>query len=177
MLTACLLHNRTYHSGANGIPVTLVSGHIPDLSNLRVFGCPAYVHIPASQRRKMEDTAFQGILVGYSTDTYGYLIYNPSTRRVITTRHVGFDETFNGRLRDEGISSNQLSTQPPVEPVTESPTDFSIGSDDDEQPVPTRQVTRSATAPAPPIAVLVPPAASSPPSASTRPVASSQPDG
>ena len=75
MLTACYLHNRTYHSGVNGIPVTLANGHTPDLQHLRIFGCPAFVHIPADQRRKMTDTTFQGILVGYPTDTYGYLVW------------------------------------------------------------------------------------------------------
>ncbi len=104
MMTFCYMNNRVYHSGVDGIPVTLANGHTPDLSHLRIFGCPAYVHIPADQRRKMTDTAFQGILVGYPTDTYGYLIYNPRTRRVITTRHVRFDETFGGRLSEEGIN-------------------------------------------------------------------------
>ena len=148
MLTSCFLHNRTYHSRADGVPVTLVSGHILDLSRLRIFGCPAYVHISASQRRKMEDTAFQGILIGYSTDTYGYLIYNPSTRRVTTTRHVKFDETFNGRLSEEGNYHPplHLSTQPPVEPAAEGINDFSSSDDEDEQPA-TMQLTRSAVAP------------------------------
>ena len=104
MLTTCYLHNRTHHNGANSILVTLANGHTPNLSHLRIFGCPAYVHILADQRRKMTDTAFQGILVGYPTDTYGYLVYNPRTRRVITTRHVRFDETFSGRLSEEGIN-------------------------------------------------------------------------
>ena len=91
MLAACYLDNRTYHAGANGIPITLVTRNTPDLSRLRIFGCPTFVHIPAQHRRKMEDTAFRGVLLGYSTDTYGYLVYNPKTRQVVTTRHVRFD--------------------------------------------------------------------------------------
>jgi hypothetical protein len=93
-MTACYLNNRTYHRSINGVPLTLASGRTPDLSHLRIFACPAYVHIPQHQRRKMADTAFKGILVGYPTDTYGYLIYNPRNRKVITTRHVRFDETY-----------------------------------------------------------------------------------
>ena len=133
MLTACHLHNRIYHIGVNGIPVTLANGHTPDLQHLRIFGCPAFVHIPADQRRKMTDTAFQGILVGYPTDTYGYLVYNPRTRRVVTTRHVRFDETFNGRLSEEGtplpLPHPTQSTQPPI---TRLPTYSSSDSDDEE---------------------------------------------
>ncbi len=64
MLTACYLNIRVYHSGVNGIPVTLANGHTLDLSHLRIFGCPAYVHIPTDQRRKMTDIAFEGIYGG-----------------------------------------------------------------------------------------------------------------
>ena len=104
VLTASFVHNRTYHRGVDGVPITLVSGIVPDLSSLRTFGCPAYVHVPAGQRRKLADTAFKGIFVGYSTDNYGYLVYNPQTHRVVVTRHVKFDETFGGRLIEEGQS-------------------------------------------------------------------------
>ncbi len=103
MLTACYLNNRSYHTSVEGIPVTPTTGHVPDLRHLRTFGCPTYVHISANHRRKMPNTAFKGIFVGYSNDTYGYLVWNPTNRQVITTRHVRFDETFNGRLSKEKI--------------------------------------------------------------------------
>ncbi len=129
MLNACYLNNRTWHHNSEGVPVTLATGHIPNLSHLKISGCPAFVHIPARQRKKMSDTAFAGVFVGYPTDTYGYLIYNPKTRRVITTRHVRFDGTFNGRLSEEGktLSPNIESTQPPVPIIYTS-------SDDDNTP-------------------------------------------
>ena len=79
----------------------------------------------------MADTAFKGILVGYPTDTYGYLVYNPQTRRVITTRHVRFDETFAGRLSEEGILMSGGATQPPRSPITPG-----YDSDDDYAPAP-----------------------------------------
>ena len=114
MMTTCYPNNRSYHSGADGIPIVLLTGQTSNLSHLRIFGCPAYVHIPASQRRKRDDTTIAGVMVGYSTETYGFLVYNSATRRVVTTRHVRFDETFNGRLSEEGTSLHRLSTQPPV---------------------------------------------------------------
>ena len=104
ILTACYIHNRTYHRGVDGVPITLVSGVIPDLSSLRIFRCLVYVHVPISQRKKMENTSFKGIFVGYAIDSYGYLIYNPVTCRVVVSRHVKFDETFKGRLSEEGMT-------------------------------------------------------------------------
>ena len=41
MLTACYLNNKSYHSGADGIPIVLLTGQTLDLSHLRIFGCPA----------------------------------------------------------------------------------------------------------------------------------------
>lgn len=89
---ACYVHNRIFHAGVNGIPTKLITGKQPDLSHLGTFGCPAYVHIPPSHRLKMQLKAFKGIFLGYPTNSPGYLVYNPATRRVIVTRHVTFDE-------------------------------------------------------------------------------------
>ncbi len=35
------LRNRTWSKGAPTIPFTALIGRVPDLSNIRVFGCPA----------------------------------------------------------------------------------------------------------------------------------------
>ena len=71
----------------------LVTGERPDiLSNLRVFGCPAYVHIDASLRKKFRDKAWKGIFVGYAFDSPAWMIYNPVTRHVIRSRNVVFDD-------------------------------------------------------------------------------------
>ena len=51
--TACYLHNRIYSRGVDGVPLTLVTGLKPRLAHLRVFGCPAFVHVPAHQRKKL----------------------------------------------------------------------------------------------------------------------------
>ena len=47
-LTVAYVRNRVWHSGAGCIPFQKVTGNKPDLSLLRVFGCPAFVHIESS---------------------------------------------------------------------------------------------------------------------------------
>ena len=100
-LTAAYVKNRVWHSGAQGIPIQLVTGNKPDLSHLRVFGCPAYVHIEKSSRKKLEPKAWQGIFVGYAFDSPAYLIYNPRTRSVVRSQNVTFHEGW----RDTALSS------------------------------------------------------------------------
>ena len=131
VLAASFVHNRTYHRGIDGVPITLVSGIVPDLSSLRTFGCPAYVHVPTGQRRKLADTAFKGIFVGYPTDSYGYLIYNPQTHRVIVTRHVRLDESFGGRFIAEGQSAvvNDVAAE---NTMTEAEEEECSSSDDED---------------------------------------------
>ena len=91
---AVYIRNRVWSTGAKGIPFELLTGVRPDLSHLRVFGCPAYVHTPASQQRKLSEKAWQGVFVGYCTDSPAWKVYNPVTRRVLHSRDVVFDETF-----------------------------------------------------------------------------------
>jgi hypothetical protein len=59
---------------------------------MRVFGCPAYVHVDKSQRRKLDDRAWKGVFVGYAYESPAWLVWNPATRRVLRSRNVVFDE-------------------------------------------------------------------------------------
>jgi hypothetical protein len=93
-LAMIYVRNRSWASGANVIPYTALHGCNPDLSNLRTFGCPAYVHIDSSQRAKFDAKAWQGIFVGYAFDSPAWLVYNPVTNKVIRSRSVVFDETW-----------------------------------------------------------------------------------
>ena len=69
-----------------------LTGIEPDLSRLRVSGCPAYVHIDHGNRNKLDDKAWEGIFVGYADDNPAWLIFNPSTSNVMRSRSVTFNE-------------------------------------------------------------------------------------
>eukprot|EP00873_Tetraselmis_striata_P036690 jgi/Tetstr1/456954/TSEL_043624.t1 len=94
-LHAVYLCNRQWSSSVNAIPYTLMTGRKPDLANLHVFGCVAWVNIPVPMRAakgKMTPKSWPGIYVGHHEDSAGYRIYNPATRRETVTRDVIFDE-------------------------------------------------------------------------------------
>ena len=69
MNAAVHMRNRSWSEAAGGPPFELVTKCPVDLSRLRVFGCPAYVHIDKSRRRKLDDRAWKGVFVGYATDS------------------------------------------------------------------------------------------------------------
>jgi hypothetical protein len=97
-LAMVYIRNRCWSSVSDGIPSELVTGHQPNLSNLRVFGCPAYVYIDVSLRTKFGDKAWKGIFVGYAFDSLAWLVYNPVTRHVIRSKNVIFDEAWRDSL-------------------------------------------------------------------------------
>jgi hypothetical protein len=86
------VRNRVHSSGAGGVSFTLATGGRTDLSSIRVFGCPAYFHVDKSEPRKLDDRAWKGVLVGYASESHAWLVYNPATRRVVSSRNVLFDE-------------------------------------------------------------------------------------
>ena len=75
----------------NKIPKEVWKGESIDLSYLRVFGSPVYVHDPGND--KLEPRAFKGILLGYTDGVKGYRIWNLEMKKVVNSYHVTFDES------------------------------------------------------------------------------------
>ncbi len=100
--TATYLLNRTPHTALGGqTPLEVATGKMPNLDNARVFGCAAYVQIPKAQRKgKFADTAWRGILVGYSTDSPEWLVLHPRTNNIRKAYSVKFNE-YERRLKGE----------------------------------------------------------------------------
>ena len=80
------------------VPGDFVSSY---LRRLRVWGCKAYVLVPASSRRKdWEDKAWAGYFLGYSEDKAGWTIYLPEQDKEVTSVHVLFDESIPTRTEE-----------------------------------------------------------------------------
>ena len=48
-----------------------------EVSHLRIFGFPVYIHIPKEKRTKLDPSGKKGIFVGYSESSKAYRIYFP----------------------------------------------------------------------------------------------------
>jgi hypothetical protein len=66
MDVAAHIHNCTLRRGFNDFVLRIPTGDTPDLSYLRTFGCPAFVHVSRATRPKTAPSARKGIFVGYS---------------------------------------------------------------------------------------------------------------
>ncbi|KXJ62430.1 hypothetical protein RP20_CCG010088 [Aedes albopictus] len=113
VLTAAYLTNRSPTSAleANQTPYELWESKKPDVSNIRVFGCDAYVHVPKELRRKLDAKAWKGTFVGYSHN--GYRVWDPVKRTIVTARDVDFAEGGHQKLeKNVPVSSEQLMEVP-----------------------------------------------------------------
>lgn len=105
------VHNRTPTSAltASRTPFEAYKHKKPCVGHLRVFGCAAYVLIGRNKCRGMQGHAVSGIFIGYLDNYVGWHIYLPSTKKVIVSRDVIFNETCFPRL--------SLLNAPPVPSV------------------------------------------------------------
>jgi hypothetical protein len=78
--------------GAGMTPYEAWYGKKSAMHHLRMFGCVAYVKETSPNLKKMDDRSHAMIFVGYESDTKGYWVYDPSTRRVRVSHNVVFDE-------------------------------------------------------------------------------------
>jgi hypothetical protein len=146
MADAVNVRNRGHSGRAGGVPFTLATSRRVDLSSMRVFGCPTYVHVDKSQPRKLDDRAWKGVFLGYVSESPALLVYNHGTRRVVSSRNVVFDEVVvlsmgennaEQRSNDEDDSiPRTICSEEPDTPSEESPLRESLqhsGSMEDER--------------------------------------------
>ena len=94
LLTACYLHNRRPSSSIqHDIPYTRLHNQQPTYNHLRVFGCLCYPNMQATSKHKLAPRSTACVFLGYPPSHKGYRCLDLSTRRIIISRHVIFDET------------------------------------------------------------------------------------
>jgi hypothetical protein len=76
----------------NKTPEEVFTGKKPEVSHLRIIGCPMYIHVPKEKRMKLEPSGKKGIFVGYSETSKAYKIYIPGKRQMEISLDVTFDK-------------------------------------------------------------------------------------
>eukprot|EP00794_Sanderia_malayensis_P014530 gene14530-biopygen11634 len=87
--TAVYLRNRSPTVALSGLtPYECMYGKKPDVSNLKVFGCKAFVHVPKERRTKLEEKSTCCVFVGYPAASKGFKFYDAGKKRMICSRDV-----------------------------------------------------------------------------------------
>ena len=91
--TACYIFNRVrVTKPQNKTPYELLFGEKPTISYIRPFGCHVTILDTLSALGKFDGKSDEGYLVGYSTTSKAYRVYNLVTKRVVENLHVNFLE-------------------------------------------------------------------------------------
>ena len=87
------------------MPHKMATGTKPSVSHLRVLFCPcvvrkatAHVETKTLNMRHQAQKGFRGISIGIPEHQKGYIVYVPSTRKIIFSCDVVFDESFSSEL-------------------------------------------------------------------------------
>lgn len=90
IFTAVYTLNRVIKRNSLVTPYELWYGKKPNVAHMRSIGTICFVHVPNSQRKKLEATAIEGILIGYGDSKMFYRVYYPKKRIVRIVKDVRF---------------------------------------------------------------------------------------
>ncbi|GJR34804.1 putative ribonuclease H-like domain-containing protein [Tanacetum coccineum] len=91
--TACYVLNRVLVTKPqNKTPYELLIGNSPSISFMRPFGCPLTILNTLDSLGKFDGKSDEGYLLGYSTTSKAFRVYNKRTKRVEENLHIDFLE-------------------------------------------------------------------------------------
>ena len=92
-LTVVYVQNRFPHRVLGmSTPEEAFSSKKPDISHLKIFGSPVYIHVMKDARKKLEPTAEVGIFVGYTKTPHNYHVYFLDSRKTVVRWDIKFHE-------------------------------------------------------------------------------------
>jgi hypothetical protein len=84
-----LINVTSSHTNLGLTPFQILTGHRPDLTALRIFGCVYYVHIKPIGP-KLAPRSTPSAFVGYDQSIKGYRVYITFLREVVVSKDVVF---------------------------------------------------------------------------------------
>ncbi|GJY46747.1 ribonuclease H-like domain-containing protein [Tanacetum coccineum] len=91
--TACYVLNRLLVTKPkNKTPYELLMGKSPSISFMRTFGCPLTILNTLDSLGKFDGKSDEGYLLGYSTSSKAFRVYNKRTKREEKNLHINFLE-------------------------------------------------------------------------------------
>ena len=93
---------------------SVFTGSKPEVSHIRIFGSMVYCHVPDEKRKKLDQTAEKGFLMGYSENVKAYCIYIPESRKIVVRKDVKFLEERAFRKSQEMATDTQIEEDPLV---------------------------------------------------------------
>ncbi|GJT72160.1 retrovirus-related pol polyprotein from transposon TNT 1-94 [Tanacetum coccineum] len=120
--TACYTQNRSIIISTHGkMAYHIINDRKPSIKHLYIFGCICYITRDGENLDKMKEKGDPCIMVGYSTQSKGYRVYNKRTRLIVEFIHIKFDEIKemmfdHNSLVPQGQKASDYDNSDPVPP-------------------------------------------------------------
>jgi hypothetical protein len=111
----------------------LFTGKKPEVSHLKIFGYPVFVHISKEKRTKLDPSGKKGIFFGYCEVSKAFRIYIPGYHHIEINRDVTFDE-YETPKRSRNCQLKEMYEEEPVAPKGAEPMKEVAVTPDDEIP-------------------------------------------
>lgn len=91
----------------NQTPYECLRNKKANIDHLRVFGCLAHAKIESVILRKLDDRSQTLVHLGIEPGSKAYRLYNPTTKRIVVSRDVVFNEKayWNWKGVDEKVNN------------------------------------------------------------------------
>lgn len=164
--TAVYIRNRVTSRGlpANTTPHHIWMGCPPDLAHLRVFGSKCWYILPKQKVKKLDPRAREGMMIGYSSASKAYKLWDPEDKKVVISRSVKFDEGVSrGTMMETSVlddgndsdsssgdekeseDSNEMESSSDPATSTSTPVGDNPSMDDESQPITDAPLLRRST--------------------------------
>ncbi|GJS07580.1 retrovirus-related pol polyprotein from transposon TNT 1-94 [Tanacetum coccineum] len=120
--TACYTQNRSIIiSGHRKTAYHIINDKKSSIKHLHIFGCICYITRDGENLDKMKEKGDPCVMVGYSTQSKGYRVYNKRTRLIVESIHIKFDEikeimSDHNSLVPQGQKASDYDNSDPVPP-------------------------------------------------------------
>uniref|UniRef100_A0A2N9IB18 CCHC-type domain-containing protein n=1 Tax=Fagus sylvatica TaxID=28930 RepID=A0A2N9IB18_FAGSY len=105
---ACYIINRSPRVALDGkVAEEVWTGQEVDYSFMRIFGCPAYVHISGEDRSKLDPKSKKCIFLGFKKGVKGYKLWDPVAQKVVISRDVVELDELESQSNEEPHSNDQ----------------------------------------------------------------------
>jgi hypothetical protein len=84
-------------------PYELLNGRKPNIAYFWVFGCKCYILKKGTRLGKFDKKCDEGFLLGYSTSSKAYRVWNLSSGTLEEVHDVEFDETKGSQDKEENL--------------------------------------------------------------------------
>ena len=107
----CTRNMSPHHSKKMKSPFELLYSKVPNINNVKVFGCRAFAHRPDETRSgKLDTTAIPGIYLGKSIESDGIYILLDTSDKIMLTKHAKYrEDEIPGKPSHTGAVHNYTS--------------------------------------------------------------------